>query len=189
MIFFGLLLVLMFLGLVLQHFIGPVPMLGARVLLMQMVMLYGALALPLPGMLAVTFAGGLMWDALHTQWIGDSVNEGQVEIAMGWSIVLYAALGTIMSGFRPLFLRGRWEIHCLLTGFCTSVMVLAEYLMITLRRQPITFVLDASVWWKIGGAGLLATMLAPLFFFLLNYLALLTGYDPQPEQQPGKLKR
>jgi len=198
MIFFGLLLVLMFLGLGLQHFIGPLPMFGARVLLMQMVMLYGALALPLPGMLAVTFAGGLMWDALHTQWIGEPVPEfaaqglaagGHVEIAMGWSIVLYAALGTIMSGFRPLFLRGRWEIHCLLTGFCTSLMVLAEYLMITLRRQPITFILDAPVWWKIGGAGLLATLLAPLFFFLLNYLALLTGYDPQPEQQAGKLKR
>lgn len=199
MIFFGVLLVLMFLGLVLQHFIGPVPMLGARVLLMQMVMLYGALALPLPGMLALTFAGGLMWDALHTQWVGDPVAEsikqglaggGQVEIAMGWSIVLYAALGTIMSGFRPLFLRGRWEIHCLLTGLCTSLMVLAEYGMITLRRQPIVFHLDATVWWKIGGAGLLATLLAPLFFFLLNYVALLTGYDPQPEQQQGgKLKR
>jgi len=189
MVFFALLLVLMFLALVVQHLIAPVPMLGARVLLMQMVMLYGALALPLPGMLAVTFAGGLMWDALHTQWAGDNVGERQVEIAMGWSIVLYAALGTIMNGFRPLFLRGRWEIHCLLTGICTSAMVLAEYLMLTLRRQPIAFVFDLPVWWKIGGAGVLATLLAPLFFFLLNYVALLTGYDPQPEQKPRTLQR
>ena len=67
MIFFLILLILMFAGLVVQHFIGPVPVLGARVLLMQIIMLYGALALPLPGALALTVAGGLMWDALHTQ--------------------------------------------------------------------------------------------------------------------------
>ena len=185
MIFFLILLILMFAGLVVQHFIGPVPVLGARVLLMQIIMLYGALALPLPGALALTFAGGLMWDALHTQWLGD----GQVEIAMGWSIVLYAALGTIMNGFRPLFLRGRWEIHCLLTGVCVALMPFAEYIMVTVRRQPIHFVFPAQVWWKIGGAGLLATLLAPLFFFLFNYLALLTGYDPQPERNGPKPPR
>jgi hypothetical protein len=35
---------------------------------------------------------------------------------MGWSIALYMALGTVMAGFAPSFIRGRWEIHCLLTG-------------------------------------------------------------------------
>jgi hypothetical protein len=71
----------------------------------------------------------------------------------GWSIILYAALGTIMSGFRPLFQRGRWEIHCLLSGICTSFIVLAEYLMITIRRQPVQLVFNEQVWWRIGGAG------------------------------------
>lgn len=188
-LFFLILLVLMFVGLILQHFIGPLPILGARVLLMQMFMLYGALALPLPGMLALTFAGGLMWDALNTQWVGEQGAEPQVEIAMGWSIVLYAAIGTIMSGFRPLFLRGRWEIHCLLAGVCTSAMVLAEYLMLTLRRPPIHFEFPPQVWWKIGGAGLIATLAAPLLFFFLNYLALLAGYDPQPERHTSKTKK
>src|SRR5262245_18444200 len=105
MIFFFLLLFLMFAGLIVQHFIGPQPVIGGRVLLMQMIMLYGSLALRLPGMLALTFAGGLMWDALHTQSIGNVVVDAQVEIEMGWSIVLYAALGTIMNCFLPLFLR------------------------------------------------------------------------------------
>ena len=57
----------MFLALIVQHFIGPLPVIGARVLLMPIIMFYGALALPLPGMLALAFVGGLMWDALHTQ--------------------------------------------------------------------------------------------------------------------------
>lgn len=175
MIFFLVLVVSMFLGLVTQHFIGPIPPWGARVMLMPIIMFYGALALPTWGMLALAFAGGLMWDALSTQQ-----GELGIEIAMGWSIVLYAALGAIMSGFRPLFQRGRWEIHCLLSGACTAAIVLTEFVMISIRRQPVSFVFDKEIWWRIGGAGLIATMLSPFFFFLLNYFASLVGYDPQP---------
>jgi len=43
-IFFFVLLVAMFLALVVQHFIGPVPVIGSRVLLMPIIMFYGALA-------------------------------------------------------------------------------------------------------------------------------------------------
>ena len=118
-----------------------------------------------------------MWDALHVQMV-----KGNIEIALGWSIVLYATLAALMGGFRPLFQRGRWEIHCLLSGVCTSVIVLAEYLMITFRREPVLFVFNKEIWWRIGGAGLIAALLSPLFFFALNYLAFLVGYDPQPER-------
>lgn len=165
----------MYLALVVQHFIGPLPIIGARVLLMPIIMFYGALALPIPGMLVLAFCGGLFWDALHMQTV-----DGNVEIALGWSIVLYAALGALMNGFRPLFQRGRWEIHCLLSGVCTSLIVLAEYLMITFRREPVVFVFNKEVWWSIGGAGLVAALLSPFFFFALNYVAFLVGYDPQP---------
>jgi hypothetical protein len=190
-IFFFILLISMFLALVGQTFISPLPMIGARVLLMPIIMFYGSLALPTPGMLALCLCGGLMWDAQHTQFITDAVtqgpgHDGYVEIAMGWSIILYAVLGTLMSGFRPLFQRGRWEIHCLLSGVCTSVIVLVEYLMITFRREPVVFIFNKEIWWKIGGAGLIAMLLSPLFFFALNYLAFIVGYDPQPDR---RLKR
>ena len=181
MIFFAVLLLSMFVSVIAQHFIGPMPVIHARVMLMPIIMFYGSLALPVYGMLALTFAGGLMWDALNTQYV-----DGAVEISAGWSIVLFAALGAIMNGFRPLFLRGRWEIHCLLTGFCTSVLVLSEYLMITIRRQPVHFIFNEEAWWRIGGAGLIAAFLSPLIFFLFNYLAALTGYDPQPERAEPK---
>jgi hypothetical protein len=174
-IFFVLLLISMFLALVVQHFVGPLPVIGSRVLLMPIIMFYGSLALPVPGMLALAFCGGLMWDALNVIAV-----DGNVEIAMGWSIVLYAVLGALMGGFRPLFQRGRWEIHCLLSGVCTAFIVLAEYLMITFRREPIVFLFDKEIWWRIGGSGLVAVLLSPFFFFALNYLAFLVGYDPQP---------
>ena len=177
MIFFFLLLAAMFVALVAQFFIPELPVCGARVYLMPLIMFYGALALPTPGMLVLAFCGGLMWDALHTQMI-----EGNVEVALGWSVVLYATLGALMGGFRPLFQRGRWEIHCLLSGLCTSLIVLAEYLMITFRREPVVFVFNKEIWWRIGGAGLVAALLSPLFFFAFNYLAFLVGYDAQPDR-------
>jgi hypothetical protein len=183
-IFLLLLVGVMFLALVLQHFLGPLPLIGCRILLMQIVMLYGAISLPLPGMLLVTMAGGLMWDLLHASFLGEGY-----EVSIGWSMVLYVVLGTIMGGFRPLFRRGRWEIHCLLTGVLITLMVLAEYIMITLRREPVQFVFDRGIGWRIGGAGLAATLLSPLFFFVLNYLAVLIGYDPQPDRNIRKTKR
>ncbi|MFB8787201.1 hypothetical protein, partial [Pasteurella multocida] len=67
LLFFFILLVTMFLSLVVQHFIGPLPSFGARVLIMPFVMFYGALARPTWGMLGLAFAGGLMWDSLHVQ--------------------------------------------------------------------------------------------------------------------------
>ena len=175
--FFLILLVAMFLSLVVQHYIGPLPTIGARVMLMPIVMFYGALAMPTWGMLALSFAGGLMWDALHVQMI-----EGEVEIGLGWSIVLYAALGALMSGFRPLFQRGRWEIHCILSGLCTAAIVLAEFLMISIRRQPILLHFDREIWMRVAGAGITAMFLSPFFFFALNYIARVVGYDLQPQR-------
>lgn len=174
LIFFILLLGSMFSALVLQHFIGPIQPWGIRILLMPVVMFYGALSMPLAGMLGLAFAGGFMWDALCTQPI-----DSGVEIVFGWSILVYASLGTVMSGFRPWFQRGRWEVHCLLTGFFTAAIVFAEFIMISIRRQPVSLVFDAGIWWRIGGAGLVAALIAPLFFFFFNYLAALVGYDPR----------
>ena len=37
-----------------------------------------------------------------------------------------------------------------------------------------------SVAWRVGGARIIAMLLSPLLFFVLNYLAVLTGYDPHP---------
>jgi hypothetical protein len=184
MIFFFLLLILMVFAYIAQYFIGPLPVMGARVLLMQIVMLYGCIALPLPGMVVLTFVGGLMWDAMNVVIIGDTP-----QVSMGWSIALYMALGTIMAGFRPLFTRGRWEIHCLLTGMLIAAIPLAEFIMITVRTEPIQWVWNQAAAWRIGGAGLAAMLLSPLLFFVLNYLAVLTGYDPQPERNAKKPKR
>src|SRR4030081_938543 len=109
------------------------------------------MALPFPLMLGLAFFAGLLLDALTVQVVGQ-----RVEISLGWSILLYAVLAGIMHGLRPLFVRGRWEVHCVVAGICTSAIILAQYLMITFRRG--TFLFTREVWWQIGAPGLIAIL-------------------------------
>jgi hypothetical protein len=166
-----------FLALAIQEYIPSLPH-GARVMLLPLVFFYGALAVPPPGMLLLAFTGGFMWDAL----VATQVVDGTLEISLGWSIVIYAALGAIMSGFRPLFQRGHgWEIHCLLSGPLLSIFVLSEYLMITFRRGG--FIFPRVIWWRIGGEGLAAMIAAPIVFLVLHWLALSFGLVPPREER------
>ena len=87
--------------------------------------------------------------------------------------MIYAVLASIMHGLRPLFIRGRWEIHCIMSGVCTSLILLAQYLMITFRRGSILFTPEA--WWQIGGPGVIAAIMAPLLFWFLHTIGEATG--------------
>ena len=191
--FFLVLLLAAFGSLVLQHFIPPLAfMAGARVFVLPLVFLFGALALPFGGMLFLAFACGLMWDALTVQVLEVGVGPTTmvtVEHALGFSVLLYGVLGAVMSGFRPLFKRGRWEIHCLVSGLSVSLIVLAEFLMLSVRRMALyqaPFEFSREIWWRIGGPGLVALVLAPVVFFFLQSMAALVGYNPnrvEPEEE------
>lgn len=179
--FFGLLLAAIFGSLVIQHFLGSFPPWESRVFLMPIVFFYGALSLSTNAMLVLAFFSGVMWDVLHVQWIDDTL-----EMGIGWSVLAYAVLGAMVSGLRPLFLRGRWEVHCLFSGLATSALVALEYLMISLRREPLRFEFSPLIWGKILGAGLVALGLSPLVFALLGYFARLLGhkhYRPEKTEE------
>jgi hypothetical protein len=182
MSFFFTLVAALFFSLVAQEFIPALPWLyGARVYLLPVVFFYSALAMPPAAMFVLAFISGFMWDAMTVQFV-----DGSVEISLGWSIVLYATLGAIMSGFRPLFQRGRWEIHCLVSGFFTAFILFAEFLMITFRRGD--FIFPKIIWWRIGGSGLAAALLAPAVFFILNGIASLLGYRVRPPRKDEELQ-
>ena len=171
MSFFITLVAALFFSLVAQEFIPALPWLyGARVYLLPVVFFYRALAMPPAAMFVLAFLSGFMWDALTVQWV-----DGTVEVSLGWSIILYASLGAVMSGFRPLFQRGRWEIHCLASGIFTTFILFAEFLMITFRRGD--FIFPPIIWWRIGGSGLAAALLAPVIYFILNGIRALLGYQ------------
>ena len=155
----------MFIALVLQHFAGIVPGFGSQILIMPVVFLCGAAALPVAGMLVLAFIAGLMWDCLTFMPVG-----GRADLPFGGTIVLYAGIGSLMNGLRPLYLRGWWHLHAVMTGLLTSLLVLVEYLLITFRREPFELIWPPEVWQRIGGSGLVAAFLAVPLFLLLNWV-------------------
>ena len=130
MIFFLVLLGLVLVAQIAELLIPALPWFyNAHIYIVPVIVFYGAMALPFPLMLALAFFAGVLLDALTVQVIG-----GKVEISAGSSILLYGVLAGIMHGLRPLFARGRLEVHCILSGVFTSLIVLVQYLMITFRR-------------------------------------------------------
>ena len=176
MIFFFVLLVLVMIAQIAEFFIPPLDwMYHAHIYITPVLVFYGAMALPFPLMLGLTLFAGILLDALTVQVVGS-----KVEISLGSSILIYAVLAGIMHGLRPLFIRGRWEVHCVLTGICTSAIILAQYLMITFRRGTVMF--TKEVWWQIGSPGLMAMLIAPVIFWMLNWIARMTRYPYLPER-------
>ena len=177
MIFFVILLVLAFVAQVAEFFIPQIDwMYNAHVYIVPVIVFYGAMALPFPLVLSLAFFAGLMLDLLTVQVVG-----ARVEISIGWSILLYAVLAAIMHGLRPLFSRGRWEVHCIMSGVCTSLIILSQYLMITFRRGSLLF--NREVWWQIGGPGFMAMLMAPLVFWALHTIARATRNPYLPESE------
>jgi hypothetical protein len=176
MIFFFLLLFLVLVSQIAELFIPALPWLyNAHVYIVPVIVFYGAMALPFPMMLALAFYAGVLLDALTVQVIGD-----KVEVSAGSSILLYGVLAGVMHGLRPLFARGHWEVHCILSGIFTSLIVLAQYLMITFRRGSLVF--TREIWWQIGAPGIIAMLVAPIVFWLLQWLGRMTAYPYSPER-------
>lgn len=170
-------------ALVAQHFLPVVPPWGARVFLLPLVFLYGALSFSTAGMLILAFLGGVMWDLVHGVWVEGHGGEEVLELGVGWSVCAYAVLGAVGSGLRPLFLRGRWEVHCLFSALATSSLTLLEYVLISLRREPLHFDFSQVVWERVVGAGVTALVLSPAVFAFLGYVARWMGHRHHRPQE------
>jgi len=161
-ILLAILIVLVFLTLALQEFIPPLAVFwGARILLVPVFFCFGALELPLLLMLILAVFTGLVSDLMILQVIGD-----RVEIALGWSIVAYVLMGSVLQGLRTIYLRGRWEIHAFGSAFCTIAILGGQFLMITARRiDEGGLVFDWIVLWRILVPGSVALLVSPLIYF------------------------
>jgi hypothetical protein len=150
---------------------------GARVTIFPVILAYGSLALPYPLVLALAFGAGLFWDLLNLQVITSTatlLKTPSVEIAVGTNVVLYGLFCTLMHGFRPLFLRGHWEVHALLGGFCTALLLLAEFFTLNLKRGGFEF--PPVLWWRVLSPAVIALLLAPLVYLLFTIIAYLLSY-------------
>lgn len=145
-----------FFALIIEFFIPPLHGLnGARVLLVPMLFFYGALSMPVWALLLLAVYAGFSMDLVTLP-----VVNGQVEIALGWSIVYFVVFGLLAHGFQPAFQRGHWWLHTLMAAFGTSLYLALQYAMISFRREG--FVFNEIVVWRILAPGLIAALFAPL---------------------------
>ena len=185
MIFVLLLFILMALGFVVQDFIPAIEWAWhARIFAVPVIYFACAISLPFSVMLCFAFFTGFVWDALnhiavsfpdiaHAALEVDSVPPVSGE-TFGFSIFLYALLGSLMHGIRPLFRRGRWELPVLMTGAGTFLLLTLEYLFINFRRGGFSF--PVEVWNHIAATSVLSMIIAPFVFLLINWLAKLSGF-------------
>ncbi len=189
--FFGVVLLLDFLAVVCQPYCGPLPALfGARPLLFPVILAYGALALPFWAALALAFFNGLLWDALTVQILNPSPyvqGNPTVEIAMGWSVLFFGVLVILVHGLRPLFLRGRWELHCLASGVCVVGILVAQYALVIFHHGGLT--LPREFWARLFLPGFFAMLIAPLVYLGLYVVALLLGYPIRVYAAPDRRER
>jgi hypothetical protein len=182
MIFCYLLFMLLGLSFVLQEFLPAISWAyQSRLLIVPVVFFAGAVSVPFPMMLAFAFFTGFVWDARHllitphAPSFLDPAAQAAASPTFGYSIVLYALLGSLMQGIRPLFRRGRWELPVLMVGVASALMLIVEYLWISFLRGGFSF--PEAAWLNIGTTALLSTMVSPLLFLLIHKFSQFSGYQ------------
>lgn len=193
MVFYPVIIMLLLLSFAVQEFIPSVPMAQYATLFLPPVFFFAAsVAVPFATMLMLAFITGFIWDARYHPGIfgapasaADSlINDTLLNpdtiaagggLGFGISIVIFALLGTLMQGIRPLFKRGRLELPVLMVGFATFTWLLGEYALMTFFRGSFQF--PTGVWSKMVTDTLLAMLASPLLFLVLYGLANMSHYE------------
>ena len=161
----------------------------ARVLLPPVFFFSASLSVSFPIMLILALATGLVWDARHlpyrpekvkvearSEWasgqgnaaISETQSQGMGHLPVGYSIILFAVMGTLMQGIEPLFRRGRWELPVIMVGVATLAWLLVEFILMSFLRGSFEF--HTALWTKLVTNTLLAMLVSPILLFLLHTL-------------------
>ncbi len=191
MLFHPISIILLLFTFMVQEFIPGLEIAQFATLFLPAVFFFSAsVAAPFSMMLLLAFITGFVWDARHLPGVMESLSgaedvfgtgadvelgAGSHPLPFGLSIVLFAMLGILLQGIRPLFKRGRLELPVLMVGLAVFVWLMSQYLIITFLRGSLQF--PVGVWSKMITDSLLAMLAAPLIFLLLYSLARLSSYE------------
>lgn len=170
---------LLFLSCLLQQFLPVMSVWhDARILILPLVVLCASATVSTATMLIFAFVGGFLWDAQQILLIeqGDDAvyRENAGSLKFGYSIILYAAMGFLMQGIRPLFKEGKWQFSALFSGIAIFLYLSIEYLIRSFMSGGLT--LDNGVIEEIAASSLLTLLLSPFVFWILYRIASLCGY-------------
>jgi hypothetical protein len=159
---------LMGVGALLSDFVPSLSIaFGARLLLLPAIFFACALTVRFPLMLAFAFVAGLGWDARHMV-----VEEGS-GTGFGYSVFLFALTGSLLQGVRPLFRRGRWELPLFIVGAATTILLVAEWFLISFARGNFSW--PGDFWYQVWTSTLLCMLISPVLFYLIFKLGKLSG--------------
>ena len=149
---------------------------GGRIVLVPTIFCYAAMVLPFPATMGLAIYTGMLTDLMYL-----NVVDGQVEIALGWSIVFYVIFGLIAQGLQNSMQHGRWWPYVLLSALGTSALLFLQLVMICFRREG--FVFDSAGLWRIFAPGLIAVMFAPLLYLgILPFTGFFPNHDAIPRE-------
>jgi hypothetical protein len=176
---------LLLLSCLIQLFVPPISAwFDARLLLLPLVVLCGSVTVSTGIMLILAFLGGFLWDAqqvfIVVQGDPEVYHSPPDSLRFGYSIILYALMGFLMQGIRPLFREGNWYVSAILTGVALFLYLFVEYLLRS-------FVVGGFHWSdgiirQIGATSLLTMCCSPLVFWILFRVADLCGHTIQYER-------
>ena len=155
-------------GAVLSDFVPALAIaFGAKLLMLPAIFFACALTVGFPMMLAFAFVAGIGWDARYMV-VGDGVGVG-----FGYSVILFAITGSLLQGVRPLFRRGRWELPLFIVGAATSILLVAEWFLLSFLRGSFSW--PGNFWYQVWASTLLCMLMSPLMFYVIFKLGRLTG--------------
>ncbi|MGJ8634258.1 MAG: hypothetical protein ACSHX7_10090 [Luteolibacter sp.] len=155
----------------------------SRILIVHLVFLCAAVTVATPTMLLLAFIAGTLWDAhssLAPMIVDREVYTQPVDsMLFGYSILLFAGMGFLMQGLKPLFQQGKWHFSALLSGITIFLYLATEYVLISFVRGD--FTITRSIVRLMSYTSLLTMLFSPLVFWLLFRIAKLFDYSLYPE--------
>ena len=152
------------LAFIIQYAMPPMDgMHGAHILLVPLVFFYAAMVMPFPAMLVAALYTGFLSDLMYLH-----VVSGKVEIPIGFSILYFMALGCVANGFQPTMREGNVLPFVLMSSIGTSLYLFIQFVAITWQRGD--FIWENAVTWRILAPGVMAALIAPLFYWTLSQM-------------------
>lgn len=160
----------------------------SRILFVHLVFLCSAVTVATPTMLLLSFIGGILWDAhcsLAPIMADPEVYTQPVEsLRFGYSVLLFAAMGFLMQGLKPIFQQGKWQFSALLSGVAIFLYLAAEFILISFVRGD--FTITRSIVRLMSYTSLLTMLFSPIVFWFLYQLAKKFDYSFYPEANRRK---
>jgi hypothetical protein len=152
------------LAFIIQHAMPPMDgMHGAHILLVPLVFFYSAMVLPFPAMLVAALYTGFLSDLMYLHVVG-----GKVEIPIGFSILYFMSTGCVANGFQPAMKEGNALPFVLMSALGTSLYLFIQFAVITWQRGD--FIWENAIAWRILAPGVMAALIAPLFYWTLSHM-------------------